>query len=262
MFRFLFGMFFLVFSITCLSESKQVIEIYYLNNYPPYAFLNEKTGKPDGYYTKIVQLVFSNLRNYNLKLTPIPWKRGLNLIEKGEAFALYPPYHRYKERPYIYPYSLPLGEEITVIVCNKKRIKGFNLEYPRDFAGIHLVLDLGYELGRDNAFVKEGKISITDISSVDQAIKMLFHERADCYINDRLAIIHALKKNKKINRKTIKEKGIIKREFGFIGYSEKFSSSYKENFIRSFNSEFNNLYQKGIPQKILLEYTSMTNPLH
>ena len=48
--------------------------------------------------------------DYNVTIKGVPWKRGLLQIEGGKNFALYPPYKRPKQRPYM-EYDMSILDE-------------------------------------------------------------------------------------------------------------------------------------------------------
>ena len=56
---------------------------------------------------------------FSVDIQTVPWKRGMAMMEKGSAFALYPPYLNTKDEPWTWPYSLPLFDEHVVAVCRK-----------------------------------------------------------------------------------------------------------------------------------------------
>ena len=118
---------FLLF-IGCLcatySLSQTKVEIYADDAYPPYAYVED--GKLTGIYTVVLKKIFQKMPDYNVEFKAIPWKRGLSLIEQGDIFALYPPYERPKERPYM-QYDMAILDEALVVYCRNEL-----LENPRE----------------------------------------------------------------------------------------------------------------------------------
>ena len=89
----------LTLTLSLLSSNTTPVEIFCDNSYPPYSYIKNK--KAAGIYTDILMIAFSRMKDYEIKITPIPWKRGLNLLKEGDGFALYPPYYYPGKRPYI-----------------------------------------------------------------------------------------------------------------------------------------------------------------
>ena len=63
------------------SLSKQEVLVYGDINYPPYSFEDE--GQPKGIYVDILRSAFAKMRDYDVTIKMIPWKRGLEYIKKG-----------------------------------------------------------------------------------------------------------------------------------------------------------------------------------
>lgn len=81
-------------------------------SYPPYSYL--ENGKLTGIYVDLVYQAAKLIDDkYSVELQAVPWKRGLAALENGDGFALLPPYKHIKRRPYIWPYSVPLQEEVV-----------------------------------------------------------------------------------------------------------------------------------------------------
>jgi polar amino acid transport system substrate-binding protein len=201
------------------------------------------------------------LKKYKINLVPIPWKRGLNYIKKGKGFAIYPPYHRINERPYIWPYSLPMVNEEVILVCKSSIKKKEGMNWPIDFLGLNIGRNRGFSTGGPQwkELIKIKKIKDAEIDSLDQAIKMLVKKRLDCYMNDRNSIFWTFKKlsrKGKIKQKmpNFSEYAILSRERGFIGYSAKYSAPYKADFIKSMDHALHELRKNGEISRIIDKY--------
>jgi polar amino acid transport system substrate-binding protein len=130
--------------------------------------------------------------DYEIELRPVPWKRGLRMLETGQAFGLYPPYRLEAERPYIVHYSAPLATEHLVIVCRDDRIPpDFKGRWPRDFLGRTLSTNLGYALQTGDFWkpIQEGRIRHLEFpGNRENLVQMAVLGKVDCYANDRSAI--------------------------------------------------------------------------
>ena len=70
-----------------------------------------------GIYADIIREVTSAMPDYEVVLKPMPWRRGLSMVEQGTAFAIFPPYYMPDTRPYMWPYSQPMLDEELVVMC-------------------------------------------------------------------------------------------------------------------------------------------------
>lgn len=244
--------------------AKIEVVIYSDNNYPPYSYEEEKEAK--GIYTEILKTAFSRMDGYNVQIKPIPWKRGLNYLKTGTGLALYPPYHRKKERPYIWPYSIPILDERVVVFCRDDIFeKSLRPNWPEDYYGLTIGNNLGFELGGDKFWqaVKEGKIKLDEVRGNRLNLLKLIARRIDCYMNDRLSIIIELKRLKAtgeyegLKNATIIEGATITTEQGFLGFTatDKGKFHYKKDFVKKFNIEIYNMRKNGELQDILDRYT-------
>ena len=132
----------LMHAVLCLSvlaaacaraQAPQPVVIYGDDDYPPYSSVEQ--GQLKGIYTEIVREALQALPQYQVQLRPVPWKRGVLMLQTGEAFALYPPYLWRDERPYM-RYSVPLLMEQMVVFCNQEVVARRKLQHsPADYAG-------------------------------------------------------------------------------------------------------------------------------
>ena len=84
---------------------------------------------------QIVREAAQAMPRYQVQLRPVPWKRGVLMLQTGEAFALYPPYLWHDERPYV-RYSVPLLMAQMVVLCNQEVVARRKLQHwPADYAG-------------------------------------------------------------------------------------------------------------------------------
>jgi len=118
--------------------------IYGDDDYPPYSYV--ENGQLKGIYTEIVREATQAMPQYAVQLRPVPWKRGLLMLQTGEAFALYPPYSWRSERPYV-RYSVPLLMEQLVVLCSQDVLAKRALrQWPADYGGLHIGVNAGFLL--------------------------------------------------------------------------------------------------------------------
>jgi polar amino acid transport system substrate-binding protein len=227
------------------------------DDYAPYSYV--ENGRYKGIYVDFLKLVAEKMApEYLLELQPVPWKRGLKGIENGSSFALFPPYAN-KDRHYIQAYSVPLYRERVVLFCREDRISSVRKEFPKDFSGLLIGVNLGFTLGEKMlAAVKTGVLSVDEAKGNDTNIKKLLTGRISCYANDRLSVIYSLKKSKYVllsSKVKLIEIAEISEEKAFIAYSNEYKWSKKEDFILKMNATIEELKKTGVIEKIINEYT-------
>ncbi len=258
-------LFFITFfwEVSYVSADIDVL-VYCDDNYPPYSF--EEKDEAKGIYTEILRTAFSKMKGYNIQIKPIPWKRGLKYLETGKGFALYPPYHRTKKRPYIWPYSIPILDERVVVFCREDILeKSLRPKWPEDYYKLTVGNNAGFELGGDKFWeaIKEGKISLDEAKGNRENILKLGSRRIDCYINDQISILWELKQLKKsgkydeLKHAKIVEGATISKEQGYLGFTamDKGKFHYKEDFVRKFNIAIYDMRKTGELQNIVDRFT-------
>lgn len=159
-------------------------------DYFPYSYAEGNVLK--GLYPALIRKIDERLPGYEIALEPIPWKRGLVLLQEGEAFGLFPPYRFELERPYIKPYSAPLGKENLVIVCREDRLPSdFKGRWPEDYEGMTLSVNLGFAVQSEPfwAAIRSGSVKRAEFpSNSESLIQLAAFGNVDCYANDRDAI--------------------------------------------------------------------------
>ncbi len=168
-------------------------------DYFPYAYARD--GVLEGFYPELIRAVDATLPDFDIVLKPVPWKRGLLLVERGEVAGLLPPYRLEGERSFMAPYSAALGSEHVVIMCREDRLDdGFAGHWPDDYAGMTISNNLGFALQSAPfwAPVREGRIRRVEFPSNEaNVIELAAFGRVDCYINDRTAIELSLERLRK-----------------------------------------------------------------
>lgn len=251
-----------MFSPAVSAKDTEVV-VYALDDYPPYSYVKDRVIQ--GIYTEILKQAFSRMDGYKVTIKAVPWKRGLKYLKEGSGFALYPPYHRTKERPYMWPYSLPLADEKVVVFCREEvLVKSPRPNWPEDYYGLTVGNNAGYEFGGEKFWkaVKEKKIRIDEAKTTRQNIQKMVLRRTDCYMSDRLSFFWELKllteqKEYEEGRDARFVEGpTISTEQGFLGFTDRDNGKfeYKEDFIRKFDTIIYEMRKKGELQKIVEKY--------
>lgn len=218
--------------------------IYSDDSYNPYSY-SDKNGKAIGIYTQIIKEAFKSMPKYKLKIIPLPWKRAMLALEKKEVIAVYPPYYRPNERPFIGEYSEPILTENIIVVARKNRENYKLKSWPKDWLDKKIGIFLGTIDIAGPEFTKafhDKKVSVIETQGNEENLLKLGRGEIDAYVNDRIAIFHTLKdlKKKKMWPKVfseIEEVAIVSSEQGYLAFAKpdpKFP--YQKDLILKFNN--------------------------
>lgn len=248
----------LLFLLICLHRqgiAQTQITVMADKGYPPYSFISK--GKLTGIYTDILKEVFSNLKDYQIKMKPIDWKKGLGQMRGGEGFALYPPYKR-KDRPFM-SYTVPILDEELSIFCNSRVFDKTRDQWPKSFYGLRISRNTGFSTGKSyEDAVKAGYIIDIQKRTNYQNLVLLIFNHTDCYVNDGAAIAYEL--NKLQRRGKYEGKGIdrgitISSEAGYLGISKNHQKfKFIDHFTNQYNQQMNLFKQSEKFKKILEKY--------
>jgi polar amino acid transport system substrate-binding protein len=253
--------------VACLggavAASPIEVVIYADDGYPPYSY--GENGEALGIYSEILNKAFLRMPQYRVTLVPVPWKRGLRLLESGQGFALYPPYYRPEERPYI-RYSEPILDEQVVVFCNKFTTAGRSLKtWPDDYVGLTVGTNAGFLLGGKefDRYVAAGKIFRDSGTSSHGSVLKMLTGRNDCYINDRLSIhwqVDQIKRAGEIDptKIAIAETAKLYSEKGYLGYTDRDEGrfAFKNSFVQDFNAALISLRNEGEIDRVVERFLS------
>ncbi|BBH53344.1 substrate-binding periplasmic protein [Fluviispira sanaruensis] len=261
--KFFYTIFLVLFVIAKnqVASAKEKILIYADDGYQPYSYIDN--GNPAGIYYNILKEAFSKLKDFEVKIEAVPWKRGLAEVESGNIFAIYPPYYRPKERAWM-EYSEKILDEKYTLFCRATKSIFAKKNWPEDYKGISVTKNSGFALPKNIMDpVEKGIITLSETKNTQQNLRKLIAHHADCYVNDDIAIEIELAKMKKAGeyKPEMPEEKIIKildlsQETGFIGFSKKSQSKfpYKSKFIKEFNNIILDMKKNGRVEKIKQNY--------
>jgi polar amino acid transport system substrate-binding protein len=253
------------FNLSAIAFAADInVEVYADEGYPPYSY--KENGKAKGIYARILKKAFSRMKGYKVKIKPVPWKRGLSYLKNGKGFALYPPYFHTNDRPYIWPYSIPILDEKVVVFCREEILARPRPKWPEDYYGLRIGNNSGFKIGGKKFWkaVKEGKIKLQEAKTTTQNIIMLGVRRTDCYINDRLSILWKLKQLKAAGKyeeagrhAKLLEGATISIEQGFLGFTDKDKGKFpfKDDFVKKFDTIIYEMRKNGELQRIVNDFT-------
>lgn len=162
--------------------------IYGDDNFPPYSYSEQ--GQLRGIYPTLVSAVLARMPEFDTRLAPVPYKRGLRQLQEGQIFALLPPYLRPQERPWM-SYSAPLLNERTLAFC-RTALQPQPRQWPDDFRQLRLIQNLGFKTVRSTTHILPSELQVSEAAGNREAVITTLSGQADCYINDERAIVWTL----------------------------------------------------------------------
>lgn len=241
----------------CRAAEPIDVVVYADESYPPYSYVER--GEAQGIYAEIFRKAFSQMHGYHVQIKSVPWKRGLKMLEEGDAFALFPPYFRPTERPYV-KYSTPVLSESVAVFCSEAitaRVE--RKRWPEDFYGLRIGMNAGFSLGEGKfpQAIKDGSIVLDQQAKGNREnLTKLMLQRIDCYVNDRYSILWEWRhmNSEGLNRDGVKivEAGLVSAEQGYLGYTARDNGRfpYKEDFMLQLNQIIENMRRTGEMQRI------------
>jgi polar amino acid transport system substrate-binding protein len=232
--------------------------IYGDDDYPPYSYV--ENGQLKGIYTQIVREAVQSMPQYAVQLRPVPWKRGLLMLQTGEAFALYPPYSWRSERPYV-RYSVPLLMEQVVVLCSQDVLLKRKLQHwPADYSGLHIGVNAGFLPGDAGlmAALRAEKIVLDPAKGTRTNLLKLMRGRIDCYVSDRLSAQWELQRIRREETpgtpmQAIEETAQLASQHGHLGFTARQPAAYpyRADFIEQFNAAIVRMQNNGAIRRIV-----------
>ncbi len=215
-------LFLMLFPHNGFGKDIEVI-IYVDNGYKPFSYIEDDEAR--GMYIDVLKAVFKKMNGFKVRMTPVPWKRGKHMMEKGSGFGLAPAFYHGHDWPYLYPYSLPFYTETIIAICNENILKQPKPDWPEDYKGLNIGNVAGYDgWGGDKfrALVRDGKIDYFELNGSEKIIRTLLTKRCDCIMMENRAFDYEINRMKKAGIYD-PETGKYKAEIGI----------YKKNSIQN-----------------------------
>jgi len=144
---------------------------------PPFMYA-DTAGKAAGVYPVLLQAIFERM-GMTAEVAPYPWKRALELSEKGEVAV--GGIYKNEKRLQIYDYSDALYSEKMLIYVQKG--KGFKFATPDDLKGKQVGVLTGWSYGDAFDQAKEkGVFTVQDVASDADNFEKLALGRVDCVV--------------------------------------------------------------------------------
>lgn len=224
------------------------------SDYPPF-MIAEPSG-PAGIYADIIREADRRLQDYDILLTASSWPRAKHLVETGQINGLVGTYHKPVRRPWIRHYSTPLATETVYVYCRDGVAKK-SWDYPKDYAGLLFTNNAGFATPGTEFFemVDQGKIEVVEEQTTDENLRLLHLGRADCYVQEQVAVEISIRFNNFDNIKAIRK---VLTEPAHIGYSEHWSAGEGNTFIADMDRILDEMTQDGTIKGIITKWTDST----
>ncbi|MCP3926721.1 MAG: amino acid ABC transporter substrate-binding protein [Desulfobacterales bacterium] len=256
--------FIILFALPAFGK-KIDVTIYVDDAYKPYSF-EGKDGKAEGMYIDVLRTAFSRMNEFEVKMEPVPWKRGKKMMEEGNGFALTPAFYHGHDWPYLYPYSLPFYTETIITVCSEEKLEPPKPNWPDDYIGMTIGNVAGFDgWGGEKfkALVEKKKIPYEEVKGSSSNILKLGSKRIDCIMMEELAFEYEFKRlmqNGRYKKRfdKIRKGTTIGKDNVYIGYSktaiEKGKYPFQFKFMQAFDSEIYRMIKSGEIKKIMNAY--------
>jgi len=259
-----FILFLLGFSYKAIAQN---VEIFVDDAYVTFSFKGPD-GQAKGMYIDVLKTAFSRMKEFNVKILPIPWKRGKYLMENGKGFGLAPAFFHGHDWSYLYPYSLPFYTETIIAVCNENILKQKRPDWPKDYIGLRIGNVAGFDGWGGKEFrtlVEQKKIAYEEVKGSSLNILKLGMKRCDCIMTEEKAFEFELRSLKARGQYDeggkhvkLKKGAIIGKDPVYIGYSEPGIKSgkypYANSFQKAFDIEIYKMLKSGEVSQIMRNY--------
>jgi polar amino acid transport system substrate-binding protein len=251
---------------TALAQTPISVTVLCDASYPPYSYAENGVAK--GLYSDILRAAFARMPGYRISIRPVPWPRGLAALEKGTAFALFPPYYRPVERPWM-DYSRPILEESVVAFVRSELAQQRAIEdFPAAYAGLRIGLNRGFNIIAAPDYKRmlaAGQVQQSYASDNRTNLLQLKRQRIDVYINDRLSILWELQQMR--DQDLLGNAGLdwlvegprLSSEHGHLGYTRLNPQAYpyKQDFMQRLDQVLLDLEADGSIARLAAHYTAL-----
>ena len=226
-------------------------------NYPPYSYM-DKRNQPTGIWVELVQKVIETTENHDFEIRLEPWKRALKMVEDGQAFAVFAPYYDPIGRAYLH-YSTPTIAEQVELFCKEPLAKS-DLWKER-LKGKVISRNLGFITGADffDNLLKDSVFKILDVKNVDDGLRAMRHNIADCYINDGINIRWNIKRLKFASGFQPSQYHVYVMEkerwayMGFTRHTKRYP--FRDSWLKKYNYQIERFRNNKTIQKLIDKYT-------
>ncbi len=226
-------------------------------NYKPYSY--QENGLAKGIYVDILTLAFSRLPEYQVTIIPVPWKRALDSVKREEVLAVFPPYAKPSERPWL-DCAIELYKEEVVLFGKETTVRD-RKRWPEEYKGLRIGINTGFLVipEADRPF-----FSIDESVDSKVIIKKLLNGYIDGYVNDRFSILSTLSEMIKSGEYVVNKYSpiiagpVISSEVAYVAFSAVDTGKfpYKADFKKKLAKTIESMRSTGEIQKILDAWAS------
>ncbi len=240
------------------AAAQTTVPIVTEDAYPPFVYVDD-SGALTGIYPAILEAAFARLEGYEVEVHAMPWARALKQVERGDAFAVFPPYASSgAKRPFLDRYSAPIWMERLVLVCGAHVDAAGRSVWPDDFHGLTVGANAGYIMGGDAfvAAVDAGAITLEEAPDAASNLRKLIAGRIDCYVNAAMAIEAGLAEIGATSgdRAALAHVMILDENAANVGYSAAGDYPYKADFADALDAVLNEMRESGELERIVAEF--------
>lgn len=247
-----------------LGENIEVT-IHVDGDYRPFSYSDK--GEAKGMYIDVLRTAFSRMKGFDVKMQPVPWKRGKKMMETGRGFGLTPVFFHGHDWPYLYPYSLPFYTETIIALCQESVLKSPGKNWPQDYIGLKVGNVAGFDGWGGEEFrmlVQQGKIQYEEAKGSKENILKLAYGRLDCIMMEEKAFDFVFKQLKASGayiegqHVPIKKCAVIGQDPVYIGYSMPARKAgtypFQFDFMQAFDSVIYKMAKNGEIDQIMNAY--------
>jgi polar amino acid transport system substrate-binding protein len=249
--------------ITAILAEDITVEVWVDESYPPFTYIKNKEVK--GIYVEVLKRISQRMQGYKIKFVAAPWQRVKQEVKTGRAFAFAPPFYHGQDWVYVWPYSLPIMDEVVGLICRADILMNKRPNWPDDYQGLVIANNVGFDGfggAKFREFVAEGKITLQETQTAPQNILMMLKGRSDCYMANLLSYEWEMNKLMESGQVSTVDKAKLKKALTisidavYIGFTDmdqgKFS--FKKDFHQKINNELYNMYKSNEIKQIADEY--------
>lgn len=211
-------------------------------DFPPYVYRENEILK--GFNVDILKEIFQRM-NTPMKISLVPWARGVKMVENGTVDAIFP-FFKNEKRLKFTDYSNTYTSEDTALFV----LKNSPIQWDGDLLSLSK-----YTFGRVRGFssgpqldplIESGAIRVEEAVKTVNNIKKLLAGRFDIMVEERHVALYELKKMGRTE--DMRQLTIIHKNLSYLGFSKK---RKRKTTIEKFNKALREMKEDGSYQKIM-----------
>jgi len=204
----------MLFALQCKAETLELVTL----QYPPYEY--EENGRVQGMVVDLVKEVFHRMEQ-PINITLLPWARALQMIERGEADAIFTAYKNPEREKFAdYSKEILMPQIVSLFVLNDSPVLFDGDLSKLNSYSIGARRKVSYGTIFDDA-VKDKILSAPILANTGkQNVKKLLKKRIDILVSNKYGALYILKQLGKMNqvRELLPE---LQRVPSYIAFSKK-----------------------------------------